>query len=179
VNGGKQLPAPLSPGSGRSGHIWRFTPGRGTPVQVVATPNVKVLNGLAADWAQDALYATDSTVGAVWKISLKSGTASLWVRGAYLEPNTGSTPLGANGIKVRDGAVWVSNTGKGTLLRIRIAAHGTAGAVTTVAHGLTAIDDFAFTGDGDTDLHRGPRLDRVCAERGEAPAGHRMPSSWV
>jgi sugar lactone lactonase YvrE len=59
---------------------------------------------------------------------------------------------GANGIKVHDGAVWVSNTDKGTLLRIPIGAHGTAGAVTTVAQGLSAVDDFGFTGDGDTVL---------------------------
>jgi hypothetical protein len=44
----------------------------------------------------------------------------------------------------------VSNTDQGTLLRIPIGAHGTAGEVTTVAQGLTAIDDFAFTGDGNT-----------------------------
>ena len=133
----------------RSG-IWRITPGCGTAVQVVATPDVKVLNGLAADWAQDALYATDSNADTVWKISLKTGTASLWAQGAYLEPKTGKGPIGANGIKVHDGAVWVSNTAKGTLLRIAIGPHGTAGAVTAVAQGLTAIDDFAFTGDGDT-----------------------------
>lgn len=75
-------------------------------MQVVATPDVKVLNGLAADWGQDALYPTDSTSGTVWKISLKTGTASLWAQGADLEPDAGGTPLGANGIKVHDGAVW-------------------------------------------------------------------------
>jgi hypothetical protein len=46
----------------------------------------------------------------------------------------------------------VSNNSQGTLLRIPIKARGTAGAVTTVAQGLTAIDDFAFTGAGDTVL---------------------------
>jgi len=133
--------------------IWRIAPEGGTAVQVVATPDVKVLNGLALDRGQDALYATDSTSGTVWKVSLRSGTASLWAQGADLEPNTvNSSGFGANGIKVHDGAVWVSNTDKGTLLRIAIGAHGTAGAVTTRAQGLTAIDDFAFTGDGDTVL---------------------------
>jgi hypothetical protein len=46
----------------------------------------------------------------------------------------------------------VSNTDKGTLLRIRIGVRGMAGAVTTVAQGRAAIDDFAFTGSGDTVL---------------------------
>jgi sugar lactone lactonase YvrE len=139
--------------AGSQSGIWRIAPGGGTPVQVVALPDVKVLNGLALDQGRDTLYATDSRSGTVWKVSLHSGTASLWAQGVELEPSTASSSgFGANGIKVHDGAVWVSNTDKGTLLRIPIGAHGAAGAVTTVAQGLTAIDDFAFTGDGDTVL---------------------------
>jgi hypothetical protein len=139
--------------AGSQSGIWRIAPGGGTPVQVVAMPGVKVLNGLALDRGQDALYATDSSSGTVWKVSLRSSTASLWAQGADLEPATvNSSGFGANGIKVHDGAVWVSNTDQGTLLRIPIGAHGTAGTVTTVAQGLTAIDDFAFTGHGDTVL---------------------------
>ena len=136
--------------AGSQSGIWRIPPGGGTPVQVVALPDVKVLNGLALDIGEDALYATDSSAGTVWKVSLSTGTASLWAEGTDLEPNTAnSSGLGANGIKVHDGAVWVSNTDKGTLLSIAIGPHGTAGAVTTKATGLTAVDDFAFTGDGD------------------------------
>jgi sugar lactone lactonase YvrE len=137
--------------AGSQSGIWRIPPGGGTPVQVVAMPEVKVLNGLALDRGEDALYATDSTSGTVWQVSLKSGTASVWAQGAELKPSK-SPGFGANGIKVHGGAVWVSNTDQGTLLRIPIDAHGTAGAVTTVAQGLTAIDDFAFTGNGNTVL---------------------------
>jgi hypothetical protein len=91
---------------------------------------------------------TDSSSGTVWKVSLKSGTASLWAQGTDLQPNTvNSSGFGANGIKVHDGAVYVSNTDQGTLLRIAIGRHGAAGTVITVAQGLTAIDDFAFAGD--------------------------------
>jgi sugar lactone lactonase YvrE len=139
--------------AGSQSGIWRIAPGDRTPVQVVALPEVKFLNGLTLDRRQDNLYATDSISGTVWKVSLKSGTASVWARGAEFEPSTArSSGFGANGIKVHDGAIWVSNTDKGTLLRVPIGVHGTAGAVTTVAQGLTAIDDFAFTGDGDTVL---------------------------
>jgi hypothetical protein len=134
----------------RSG-IWRIAPGGGTAVQVVALPDVKVINGLALDRGEDALYVTDSTSGTVWKASLRSGTASIWAQGAKLEP-LNNPGFGANGIKVHDGAVWVSNTDQGTLMRIPIDSHGTAGVVTTVAQGLPAIDDFAFTGDGETVL---------------------------
>jgi hypothetical protein len=139
--------------AGSQSGIWRIPRGGGAAVQVVALPEVKVLNGLALDRGQDSLYATDSRSGTVWKVSLKSGAAFVWAQGVELEPSTASSSgFGANGVKVHDGAVWVSNTDKGTLLRIPIVARGAAGAVTTVAQGLTAIDDFAFTGAGDTVL---------------------------
>jgi sugar lactone lactonase YvrE len=128
--------------------VWRVSPG-GTAEQVAALPEAKVVNGLALDERHHTLYVTDSTSGTVWKVSLKTRTASVWAQGAAFERNTG---FGANGIKVHDGAVWVSNTDKGTLLRVPIGAHGAAGAVTTVAQGLSAIDDFTFTGHGDTVL---------------------------
>jgi hypothetical protein len=98
----------------------------------------------------DLLYATDSTTGTVRKVSPGSGSASLWADGEALEPSAGGRPsgFGANGIKVHNDAVWVSNTDKGTLLRITIGAHSTAGAVTTEAEGLTSIDDFTLVGQG-------------------------------
>jgi sugar lactone lactonase YvrE len=138
--------------AGSHSGIWRIRPG-GAPEQVAALPEVKVLNGLALDERSDTLYATDSTSGTVWKVSPRSGTASVWASGEALEPSVqSSSGFGANGIKVHDDAVWVSNTDKGTLLRIPIGAHGKAGAVTVEAQGLTSIDDFTFVGQGDTVL---------------------------
>lgn len=43
-----------------------------------------------------------------------------------------------------------SNLDKGTVLRIPITRHGTAGPMETRATGLVNIDDIAFTGAGDT-----------------------------
>jgi sugar lactone lactonase YvrE len=132
--------------------VWRMRPG-GAPEQVAALPGVK-LNGLALDERGDTLYATDSTTGTVWKVSPSKGTASVWADGEALKPLSGqpSSGFGVNGIKVHDGAVWVSNTDNGTLLRIPIGAHGDAGEVTTKAEGVSSIDDFDFVGPGDTVL---------------------------
>ena len=55
--------------AGSQSGIWRIAAGSATPVQVVAMPEVKVLNGLALDQGQNTLYATDSTSGTVWKVS--------------------------------------------------------------------------------------------------------------
>jgi hypothetical protein len=137
--------------SGVNSGIYRVPAGGGTPVLVVALPAVVALNGLALDTIHDTLYATDSSVGDVWKVSLKTRTASLWAQGTDLQPNVAATGavFGANGVKVHDGAVWVSNTGNGTLMRIPINWNGTAGTLTTHATGLSGIDDFTFTGRGD------------------------------
>jgi sugar lactone lactonase YvrE len=136
--------------AGANSGIYRIPAGGGTPVLVVAMPDVKVLNGLAIDASRDTLYATDSSSGTVWKVSLKTKTASLWTQGADFQPGSTSTSsLGANGAKVHDGAVWVSNTGNGTLLRVPINKDGTAGTDTVKATGLSGIDDFTFTGRGD------------------------------
>ena len=68
--------------------------------------------------------------------------------------------FGANGVKVHNGAVWVSNSQQGLLLRIPIGRHGVAGPMQTKAN-VAGIDDFVFTGSGDTAL----------AAAGEGPAG--------
>jgi sugar lactone lactonase YvrE len=128
--------------------IWRIPPNGGTPQQVVAIPGAEGLNGLAYDAAENALYATDSSLGVVWKISLSKDTASIWAQGTQLQP-TAAGGKGANGVKVQDGAVWVSNTTLGTLLRIPIERDGTAGTASVAAQGLTGIDDFAFASDGE------------------------------
>jgi sugar lactone lactonase YvrE len=140
--------------------VWRIGPHGGTPTQFVALPDVKAPNGLALDRFADNLYVADSTVGAVWRVSLRTRTAALWSADPALVP-TGGIAFGSNGIKVHNGSVWVSNTGAGTLLRIPITRHGTAGAVTTVAQGLTFIDDFTFTGFGDTVLAAGNGVNQV------------------
>jgi sugar lactone lactonase YvrE len=136
--------------AGALSSIWRIPPKGGSPAQFAALPDVAALNGLAIDESESNLYITDSTNGAVWKISLHgtTGAASLWTQGAPLQ-RSGSAPQGANGIKVHNGAVWVSNTAQGTLMSIPINEDGAAGTITTKATGLTAIDDFAFTGSGD------------------------------
>jgi hypothetical protein len=134
--------------AGSQSGIWRIPPNGGTPRQVVAIAGASALNGLAYDPGQQALYATDSSLGAVWKISLGRDIAEIWAQGTQLQPTT-ATGKGANGVKVQDGAVWVSNTTLGTLLRIPIEPDGTAGTTSVAAQGVTGIDDFAFAPDGE------------------------------
>ena len=77
---------------------------------------------------------------------IASYPARLRAQDTQLQPATASGK-GANGLKIEDGDVWVSNTTLGTLLRIPISRNGTAGTVSLAAQGVTGIDDFAFASD--------------------------------
>ncbi|WP_329466419.1 hypothetical protein [Streptomyces sp. NBC_01431] len=126
--------------------LWRLRPG-GTPERIAGLPADSLPNGLALDQQSGLLYMADSVLGTVWRVPATGGTPTKWAAAPELEA-TGF--LGANGIKIHKGAVWVSNLDKGTVLRIPITCHGTAGPVETRANGLVNIDDIAFTGAGDT-----------------------------
>ncbi|MFC9592771.1 hypothetical protein ACFTUC_23650 [Streptomyces sp. NPDC056944] len=130
--------------------VWRIRPG-GAPEQIAQLPADSLPNGLALDEECGTLYAADSARGAVWSVPLDGGEPAVWAEGPALEP-TAALPFGANGLKIHDDAVWVSNSAHSTLLRIPFTEDRTAGPVETRATGLTGIDDFTFTGHGDTAL---------------------------
>ncbi|MEV6578137.1 hypothetical protein AB0M92_08210 [Streptomyces sp. NPDC051582] len=135
-------------GTAESG-IYRITPDRKVSKLVDTSPKGFV-NGLALDEHLGLIYAADSVLGTVWRIPLDGEPeVTAWATGVALEP---TSFIGANGIKVRDHAVWVSNFDRGTLLRIPVDEDGSAGRTMTHATGLTGIDDFAFAGHGETVL---------------------------
>ncbi|MFG1810043.1 SMP-30/gluconolactonase/LRE family protein [Streptomyces sp. NPDC049040] len=125
--------------------VWRLNPG-GTPHRIAALPADGLPNGLALDPHSRQLYATDSVRGVIWRVPTSGGTPTSWAAGPELA-STGF--LGANGIKVHDGAVWASNLDRGTVLRYPVTRTGAAGAPRTVADGLAGVDDFDFLPHGD------------------------------
>lgn len=125
--------------------LWRVAPGR-APQRVAPLPADGLPNGLALDRRSGRLYITDSVLGTVWTVPVSGGTPTAW----STAPELASTGfLGANGAKVRDGALWVTNLDRGTLLRIPILRGNRAGAPEVKASDMTGIDDFTFTGRGD------------------------------
>jgi len=125
--------------------IWRVTPA-GSVSRIVPLPANGLPNGLALDERTGQFYVADSVLGTIWRAPLAGGAAVAWASDPALRS---AGFLGANGIKVHDGAVWVSNTDQGTLLRIPVRPNGSTGAVTPRVTGLAGPDDFAFTGRGD------------------------------
>jgi len=125
--------------------VWRLRPG-GEPQRIAALPADGLPNGLALDPRTRTLYVTDSVLGTIWTVPTSGGTPTAWSTAPELAC-TGF--LGANGLKIHNGAVWATNLDKGSVLRIPILRDGRAGSARTEATGLPGIDDFAFTGHGD------------------------------
>ncbi|CAM5351270.1 hypothetical protein SAVIM338S_01215 [Streptomyces avidinii] len=125
--------------------LWRLRLG-GEPQRIAALPATGLPNGLALDERTRTLYVTDSVLGTISRVPTTGGTPRTW----STAPELASTGfLGANGLKIRDGALWATNLDRGTVLRIPVLRDGRAGAAETRATGLAGIDDFAFTGHGD------------------------------
>ena len=124
--------------------LWTLE-GDGTFALVAALPAASLPNGLTFDEKHDRFLATDSALGVIYSID-RSGAVQTWSDDPQLAV-TGF--LGANGIQLHDGEVYVSNLDAGTILRIEVEDAGAAGSVSMVASDLAGIDDFAFTGRGD------------------------------
>ncbi|MGW0843857.1 hypothetical protein ACWD26_27695 [Streptomyces sp. NPDC002787] len=140
-------------GTSKTG-VWRIAPGR-APRQIAQLPANGLPNAIALDEQRGVLYVADSVLGTVWRVPRNGGTPTQWATGTALEPvptSEGGFGIGANGLKVHHGDVWVTNSDRGTLLRIPVRRDGSAGTIETRATGLAGVDDFAFTGRGDTVL---------------------------
>ncbi|MFJ9010060.1 hypothetical protein [Streptomyces canus] len=117
----------------------------GTPQRIAALPADSGPNGLAVDPATGALYVADSLKGIVWSVPVSGGSATPWLTDAALAPvPTEALPIGVNGLRFHNGALWISNFNKGTLLRVPITPAGAPGPIRQVAGGLPNIDDLSF-----------------------------------
>jgi len=111
------------------------------------TEAIGLPNALAFD-KRGNLYVTDSSLGAIWRIS-RRGSVELWLQHVLLE-GLGEIPeyppIGANGIAHRRGNLYVANTEKGLMLRIPILKGGCAGDPVIVAEGpeLYGLDGIAL-----------------------------------
>ncbi len=111
--------------------VYRLTSDGGTE-RLPGTENMIVPNGVAFD-KQGDLYASDSIMGAIWRIPLDgSGDAESWSQDELLE-GCGDSPMGANGVAYWKGNFYVANTTKGLLVRIPILINGSAGEPVIVA----------------------------------------------
>jgi sugar lactone lactonase YvrE len=110
-------------------------------------PEAVFLNGMAWLDAATCLIA-DSYKGVIWRFDVQRGQAKLWLAHSLLSRADANNPIpAANGLKLQGRTVWVSNTAKQTLLKIRVDASGRPGAPVVARQGVN-IDDFVIERDG-------------------------------
>jgi sugar lactone lactonase YvrE len=134
----------------------------GAPATLYAKhPEMLFPNGLVFD-ETGQLYVTDSAAGAVFRVS-PTGEVTKWAAGPLLTGgkdgcgagNGVGVPfdIGANGIVIDNGAVVVTNTDRGSLVRIQIQSDGSAGPPTAIAGpscaDLNGADGLAVARNGD------------------------------
>lgn len=120
--------------------------GKHTIVPLLHLQEALFLNGMASI-GDDAFLICDSYKGCIWKYNLETNTADIWLNDPLLArvDDTHTIPA-ANGIKVFNDTVFVSNTDKQFLIKIPLNnAH--AGTPELFMEKLL-LDDFAIDNDG-------------------------------
>jgi sugar lactone lactonase YvrE len=125
--------------------VYRFGPD-GTASLVTNIAGAQSLNGVAL-LSRGTFLVADDSAATVWKVDVNRGTAHPWLTGGLLTPPPNGLPIGPNGVKLFRGAVYISNTGAGTLLRVPVLWNGSAGTPEVYASSFQ-VDDFAFGLDG-------------------------------
>jgi sugar lactone lactonase YvrE len=135
--------------------VFSFDPANGEALHVEGTEVIGMPNAIVFE--DDVMYVSDTITGAVWRsqwVGFQGWTpAELWVADPLLE-GTGELPfpfpIGANGIVVDDGVVYVGVTEQSHIVGIPVGADGAAGEpfVHLDLPGV-AVDGIAITDDGD------------------------------
>ena len=125
-----------------------FSPG-GELRTTIPVDGAAFLNGLAV-LEPGVVLANDSAAGTIFRVDLATGEATTWLADEALAPDPERNELlpGANGIKLHDGDVWVSNSSRGTVLRVPLTGDELRAGTLEVVHRDVIIDDFAIAADG-------------------------------
>jgi sugar lactone lactonase YvrE len=122
---------------------WRLVSLRrgGRTELVLDLPELRFGNGMQR--AGDVLLVNDSSLGIVLAVDPVRRTSEVWLEHEWLTGPYPDRPMpGANGMAVHQGWVYLSNTGRGLILRCALGGDGDSRAPELVAERLAA-DDFA------------------------------------
>lgn len=91
------------------------------------------------------ILIADCDVGLVWKVDVNDGKVEKIIEVDEMKPPTPpALPIGINGLKVRDGYLYWSNTGLQLFCRIKIDAEGKATGPVEILERNILIDDFVL-----------------------------------
>ena len=128
--------------------VYRQRPGA-APEPLLRIAGARALNGMTFV-ASGRLVIADGRGGVLWQVDVARGSASEYARHPLLDMPEGfapSTPA-ANGLKVHEGYLYVSNTARQQMLRLRLAPDGRPNGEPEVFADQVRVDDFAFSPSG-------------------------------
>jgi len=111
-----------------------------------------LLNGLEfLSTSESTILIADSDIGCVWKVDVNDGKVENLIEVDEMKPPpTPALQIGINGIKVHDGYLYWSNTGKSLFCRVAIDVDGVALGAPEILETDTLVDDFIFDKKGNT-----------------------------
>ncbi|KAL9024318.1 MAG: hypothetical protein Q9196_006605, partial [Gyalolechia fulgens] len=131
-----------------------FSRTKHTPAKVrkiADLPDAGSLNGAVTLNSNNGdILLADSVGGELWKVNVRTAAVTNVIPDEpLLKPIPGSAlELGINGVRIRDGVLYFTNTNLEILNRVALNPDGTAaGPATSIASGL-AVDDFALDAKG-------------------------------
>ncbi|KAJ9493045.1 hypothetical protein VN97_g226 [Penicillium thymicola] len=119
--------------------------------KLVDIPTSDYLNG-ATTLSETLILVADVYNGWVYRVDTRTGAYNIAINDDKMKFDTVPIPvtnLGVNGIKIKDGYLYWTNTAAGTLNRIRITKQGVAvGKSEVVVSNVPKADDFVFKKNG-------------------------------
>jgi hypothetical protein len=114
----------------------------------IAAPDALFLNGMV-EIAPNVILVADSLAGKIWRFDPANGAIDTWLADPLLavDPAQPSQRPGANGLKVHDGWVYVSNSARGAIHRVALLDGAAFGPLEPYAT-TGPVDDFTFLADG-------------------------------
>lgn len=119
--------------------------GAGGADPLTDVPEANFINGTCL-LEPGVVLGVDSSASSLFRIDVSSGDVSTWIDDPLLSPDQGGNVPAANGCKIYEGAVYVSNSDRLTIVRIPIEG-GNAGTASVYFNG-PLVDDFAFGASG-------------------------------
>jgi len=137
--------------------VWKvnmtgFLPGCTSPAasKVADFPQSSLFNGMTAlDPSSGILLIADSGAGAVWSLDVNTGAKSKAITDTLMAPTSTGFGLGINGLKVRNGDLYFTNTNQALFASAPVNAVGAEEAqATALTSNLAGLDDFQFDSQG-------------------------------
>jgi uncharacterized membrane protein len=143
----------------------------GSTTPILTFPIGAMPNGMCFD-ENGNLYIADSLLGHIWRVADNATALEVWLADETLFPQSMPGIPGANGIRLWQNALYVTNSSTGEFIRIPINAAGGADTPMVVTHGVPG-DDFAFDTEGNAYVTTHPFnvLIKVSSDGGKTTVG--------